>query len=330
MSPPSFSITVEEHALFPSFSDDLVFLDETWTVFPQTKEALEDHSTGRLAEMDKGHVSYQIMSHLPGLSNFNPEGTRKANNEMAEAIRKNPSRFGGFAALPMAFPREAAAELERAVKELRLFGAMIDSHLGDMTHYDSEKFWPVFEMAVILDVPIYIHPALPPEFVQKGLYSGNYSTVAAQGLATGGWGWHQDVGLHVLKLYSAGLFARYPRLKIIIGHMGELLPIMIDRVDSTPFFKQGVSEPFRDVWDRNIWVTAGGIFSVRTLEMVLKITKKDRILYSIDTPFGKSIDGWNYLQKLATDSSLSKEDLDMFAFGNAVKLFKLDMDLKKF
>ncbi|KAI0846474.1 amidohydrolase 2 [Daldinia vernicosa] len=330
MSPPSFAITLEEHTAFPSLGTESAFYDDIWKVFPQTKEALEDHSTGRLADMDEGHISYQILSHVTGLSNYNPEGTRKANDEMAEAIRKNPSRLGGFAGLPMAHPRAAAAELERTVKELGFFGAMIDSHLGDMTHYDHERFWPVFETAERLDVPIYIHPALPPEFIQKGLYNGNYSPVLAQGLATGGWGWHQDVGIHVLKLYSAGLFARFPRLKIIIGHMGELLPIMIDRVDSIRFYKKSGLEPFRDVWDRNIWVTSSGIFSVRTLEMVLKITKKDRILYSIDTPFSKSIEGWKYLQRLAEESSLSKEELDMFAFGNAKKLFKLDLELKQF
>ncbi|KAI1654233.1 hypothetical protein F4813DRAFT_217420 [Daldinia decipiens] len=210
---------------------------------------------------------------------------------MAEAIRKNSSRLGGFAAFPMAHPRAAAAELERTVKELGFFGAMIDGHLGDMTRHDNERFWPVFETAERLNVPIYIHPALPPEFVQKGLYNGNYSPVIAQGLVTGRWGWHQDVGIHVLKLYFAGLFARFSRLKIIIGHMGELLPIMIERVDSIGFYEKNGLEPFRDVWDRNIWVTSSGIFSIRTLEMVLKTTRKDRILYNINTPFGKSIEG---------------------------------------
>ncbi|KAI8962027.1 amidohydrolase 2 [Daldinia sp. FL1419] len=326
----SFSITLEEHAVFPSLGSEGAFYDDTWKVFPQQKEALEDHSTGRLADMDEGHVSYQVLSHLPGLSNHNPQGTRKANDEMAWAIKENPTRFGGFAALPMAHPRIAAEELERTVKELGFLGAMIDNHLGDMTHYDNEIYWPVFEAAERLDVPIYIHPAPPPEFVQKGLYSGNYSSVMAQGLAAGAWGWHQDVGLHILKLYSAGLFARFPRLKIIIGHMGELLPIMIDRVDSVGFFGNSGLEPFRDVWDRNIWVTSSGIFSVRTLEMVFEITKKERVMYSIDTPFSKSAEGLSYLRKLAEESSLSKEELDMFAFGNAKKLLKLDLRLKEF
>ncbi|KAI4858907.1 amidohydrolase 2 [Hypoxylon rubiginosum] len=331
MPPPPFAITLEEHAAFPSLGSDLPFYNVLWKVFPETRRGLVDHSTGRIASMDEGHISYQIMSHLPGMCNDRPEDCRKANDEMAEAIKKNPSRLGGFAALPMAHPDKAAAELERAVKELGFLGAMIDSHLADMTHYDGERFWPVFEAAERLDVPLYIHPGPPSESVMKERFGGNYSDFIMQGLSTAIWGWHEDVGLHVLKLYSAGVFERFPKLKIIIGHMGEMLPMMIDRVEQfLNLFQKSGSVRFNDVWDRNIWVTSSGMFSVRVLEMLLKVTKKDHVLYSIDTPFNKSLEGRTYIQELADKSSLSKEDLDDFAFGNAKKLFKLDLALKRF
>ncbi|KAI1780291.1 amidohydrolase 2 [Hypoxylon cercidicola] len=330
MTPPSFAVTLEEHAAFPSLGSDLPFYNNLWKVFPEAKRDLEDHSTRRIASMDEGHISYQIMSHVPGMSNDNPDGCRKANDEMAEAIKKNPSRLGGFAALPMAHPEKAAAELERVVKELGFLGAMIDSHLGDMTHFDDERFWPVFEAAERLDVPLYIHPGPPAESVVKERFGGNYSDAITQGLSTAIWGWHEDVGLHILKLYSAGVFERFPKLKIIIGHMGEMLPMMIDRVEQFLHLFQKSDSNFSEVWDRNIWVTSSGIFSVRVLEMLLKVTKKDRVLYSIDTPFNRSLEGRTYIQELADKSSLSKEDLDDFAFGNAKRLFKLDLALKRF
>ncbi|KAI1136630.1 amidohydrolase 2 [Hypoxylon sp. FL0543] len=331
MAPPSFSITLEEHALFPSLRGKTAFYDAIWKVFPEAKLAAEDHSSGRISDLDNGHVSYQIISHMPGMNSDDPDSYRKANDEMADAIKKHPTRIGGFAALPMAHPDKAAAELERAVQELGFFGALIDSHLADGTHYDAERFWPVFETAERLNVPIYIHPAPYSDSFVKERYSGNYPAGVTLGLSTGAWGWHEDVGLHILKLFSAGLFNRFPNLKIIIGHMGEMLPMMIDRVQNLRIFSPKLGQSsFGDVWDRNIWVTSSGIFSVRTLEMLLKITKKDRVMYSIDTPFNKSVEGWNYLQELAQKSSLSQEELDDFAFGNARNLFKLDVALKKF
>ncbi|KAI0010246.1 amidohydrolase 2 [Xylariaceae sp. FL0662B] len=326
--PPSFSITLEEHVVFPSLGSDRPFYNDIWKVFPEVKGALEDHSTGRIGDLDKGHVSFQVMSHLPGMSNHNVEGCRRANDEMTEAIKKNPNRLGGFAALPMASPGTAATELERAVKELGLLGAMIDSHLGDMSHYDDERFWPVFEAAERLDVPLYIHPGPPEDTRVKERFSGNYSGVIMQGLSTGAWGWHEDVGLHVVKLYSAGVFAHFPGLKIIIGHMGEMIPMMIDRIDSLKFYKSGLGS-FTDTWNRNIWVTSSGMFSVRALEMLLKVTRMDRVMYSIDTPFNKSILGWNYLQELGEKGLLSKEEQNLFAYGNAKRLLKLDLELHK-
>ncbi|KAI0884542.1 amidohydrolase 2 [Annulohypoxylon maeteangense] len=332
MYPPSFSVTLEEHASFPSLGMDRPFFNGMSKIYPTSKKEAEDHSAGRIAAMDEGHVSYQIMSHIPGTGNDRPEACQKANDEMAEAIKKSPNRFGGFAALPMGYPEKAAVELERVVKRLGFQGAMIDSHLDDMTHFDDERFWPVFEMAERLDVPIYIHPGPPTEtFIQKR-YGGNYPVNIMMGLSTAVWGWHEDVGLHILKLYSAGLFDRFTKLKIIIGHMGEMIPMMLDRAGSvlSRYRENEGGRSFFDVWDQNIWVTSSGIFSVRALEMLLKVTKTDRVMYSIDTPFSKSVEGWNYLQELADKTTLSKEDLDNFAFGNAKRLFKLDTELKKF
>ena len=109
---------------------------------------------------------------------------------------------------------------------------------------------------------------------------GGYSTVVAQGLCTGAWGWHEYLGLHVVNLYTAGVFQQFPRLKIVIGHMGEMIPMMIDRVERLKFFERGGLGSFRNVWERNMWVTTSGIFSVRTLEILLKVMPLDSMMYN--------------------------------------------------
>lgn len=214
--------------------------------------------------------------------------------------------------------------MERAVKELGCQGAMIDDHLEDMTHYDGEKFWPVFETAERLDVPVYIHPAPCSEETLQNRFAGNYPHIVAFSLSRGGWGWHETVALHILKLWGAGLFIRFPNLKIIVGHMGELLPIWFDRISVATFSKKAGLPSFEDVWSKNIWVTSSSIFSVRALEMVLKTTRIERLLYSIDGPFNKSKIGWKFIQEIA-DSGIISEELEMFAFGNAKRLLKLNV-----
>ena len=320
---PSACITLEEHATFSALGDESPFYTEIWKTFPAQRAALLDHNEGRLADMDAGHVGFQVLSQLPGIGTEKPTGCRDANDQMAEVIRKNPSRLGGFAVLPMAYPDQAAQEFERAVKELGLLGALIDNHLPDMTHYDDEKYWPVFETAERLDVPIYFHPAPASVKGMADRFNGNYPQVIAQGLSTGAWGWHENIGLHVLKLYAAGLFERFPNLKIVIGHMGELLPMMIDRVDRLKFFKRGGLGTFSKVWERNIWVTTSGIFSVRTLEMLLKITTLDRVLYSVDSPFENSVTGWKFVEEVAKAGLLNKEEVELFVSGNTKKLLKI-------
>ena len=320
---PKSCIALEEHAAFAALGDYHPCYNLMYESFPGVRQRLGDYHEGRLADMDEGRVSFQIISQLSGIANWSaPERSRAANDELLEVIKKAPTRLGGFAAICMADPEEASRELERTVK-LGLCGAMIDNHLPDMTHYDAEKFWPVFETAERLDVPIYFHPAPASDKVVLERYTGNFSKLSTLGLATGNWGWHEDEGLHILKLFAAGLFTRFPNLKIIIGHMGEMIPMMIDRIDQAPFFTGSGLGKFRDAWEQNIWVTTSSTFSVRTLDMLLKVTPLEHVLYSIDTPFIPSIRGWKFVEEIAASKLFSEEELKMFVHGNAKKLFKL-------
>jgi predicted TIM-barrel fold metal-dependent hydrolase len=322
------AITLEEHAAFPSLGCSGPFYDMIWKVFPAQHDRAWDHSTHRLADMDAGGIQYQILSHLCGIYLTDPARCRLANDQMATAIAAHPSRFGGFAALPMAHPDAAAAELERAVRVHGLVGALIDNSLADGTHYDAERFWPVFAAAERLDVPLYLHPAPPADAALGGRFRGNYPPPVQMGLATGAWGWHEDVGLHVLKLYAAGVFERFPRLKIVVGHMGELLPIMLHRVARMPFFRDmeaGRAKGILDVWDQNIWVTTSGIFSVETLMMVLQVTKVERVMFSIDYPFEDGKTGRDFLDRIERSGKLTTEELEKIAFKNARDFLKLDL-----
>ena len=320
---PQTCVGLEEHATFEALGDSSPFYDEIWKT-KSVREDLLDRDAGRLAAMGAGHMGFQVLSQLPGMANERPEDCRKANDQLADVVRKNPLHFAGFAALAMSDPEEAAKELERAITELHLVGAMIDSrNPRDMSHYSDRKYWTVFETAQRLDVPIYIHPSPASEQLMKDQFEGEYAQVVATGLATGAWGWHSDVGLHVVKLFAAGVFKQFPKLKIVVGHMGEMIPMMIDRIDRLKFFQRGGCGSFRDVWERNIWVTTSGIFSVRTLEMLMKVTAFDRIMYSVDTPFEKAETGWMFLQELARSGILTTDQLAKLAYGNANNFLKL-------
>ncbi|KAF2160205.1 hypothetical protein M409DRAFT_29290 [Zasmidium cellare ATCC 36951] len=299
---PPRLIALEEHALFPSLQPISAFYNATMSADPSPPSKLQDIGDGRIADMDTGHITTQILSTIPGIASTDPQGCISANDALAAAIAKHPTRLGGFAALPMAHPDLAASELHRAVKDLGLVGAMIDNHLPNRSYYDSTTYDPVFAMAEKLDVPIYIHPA-PPTDSQIQFYQGNYPPQTALKLAASAWGWHADVGQHLIRLYVSGLFLRHPNLKIVIGHDGETLPMMIDRVDDS---KLRTDQTFREVWERNLWVTTSGFFHLRTLEMLMKVTKIERVMFSVDYPLVDIAKGWRFVEEVAGSGILSE------------------------
>jgi len=225
MVPPL--ITLEEHFFSPEcirtfeakYSEQLKHL-------PGLASKLQDLGELRLQDMDAGNVSVQVISHGPGT--LSPAQCRAANEQLATAVAKYQPRFAGFAALPMQYPAIAAQELTRCVRELRFVGALIDNHV-DGKYYDGEEYYPFFQAAQDLCVPIYLHPTWPSEDMAPR-YSGNFTCGATESLGASGFGWHSETGLHVLRLFASGLFDRFPRVQIIIGHFGEMLPFMLQRV----------------------------------------------------------------------------------------------------
>ena len=309
-------VTLEEHYVSSASKE----LPDTLVGFPsQIVEKLERLDEKRVQDMEAGAVSLQIISHGP--LDAPPAVCTKANNELALAVSKNPTRFAGFALLPMAEPTAAAAELARCVHEHGFVGTLIDNHLQGQ-FYDDERFWPVFEKAQELDVPVYIHPTFASEEMMKH-YKGNYGNDVAMALSAFGWGWHVDTGLHILRLYASGLFDRFPKLKIIIGHMGELLPFQLARIfpQSARWGKH--ERGLKEVWESNIWVTTSGMFSMASLACLLQTQSIEHVLYSVDYPFSPNEKGKEFVEEIQKSGLLTDNELEMFAFKNAEKLLKV-------
>ena len=293
---------------------------------PQLDDQLRDLGRKRLADMDANGIDMQVISHvapaaqgLPG-----PEGptrAREANDLLAAAIREHPDRFAGFATLPTADPKAAANELDRAITELGFAGALVNSTLGSNGAFlDDARFEPLLASFERLDAPLYLHPAPPSAALRDALYAGLPPAVAGR-LATGAWGWHAEAGLHVLRMIATGVFDRHPGLRLIVGHCGEMIPFMLDRidamlrVDTVDSMALAPSEYFA----RNIWVTTSGLFSIPPVMCTIGVLGVDRVLFSVDYPFGSNAAGRALLDKLP----LATADLAKVAGGNAARVLNL-------
>jgi predicted TIM-barrel fold metal-dependent hydrolase len=315
-------ITLEEHFLSESVRSAS---GDAFKDFPpplvQKLLSLDDE---RITDMDAGNVSIQVLSHTPTVRAANLETCHQANNELHNAVTTHKPRYAGFAMLPMNDPLGAADELTRCIKDLGFVGALVNNHTNGR-FYDSEFFWPVFVKAQELDVPLYLHPSFASDEMTTP-YTGNYPNKVAKALADFGWGWHSETAVHVLRLYAAGVFDRFPHLKIIIGHMGEMLPFMLERVVrfTTKWGGWGQRERgFQRVWDENLWITTSGMFDIAPMACLLRTTKIERILYSVDYPFETHEDGVAFMKKLAESGLVTEEDLGLIAHRNAENLMGL-------
>jgi len=219
----------------------------------------------------------------------------------------------------MKAPQAAADELERTVNAYQFRGALI-SGLTNNEFLDDAKYAPIFEKAQQLDVPIYLHPGLPPDAVADAYYSG-LPKDAGQLLSIAGWGWHSETALHVLRLIVSGTFDKYPGLKLIIGHMGEMLPMMMARCDN--MFRPGdagnnqrsISQTLKD----QVYITTSGIFTVPPLLAAIATFGIDKIMFSVDYPFSPNEAGKKFLDNLPLDV----DGIAQIAHVNADKLLKL-------
>jgi 2,3-dihydroxybenzoate decarboxylase len=284
---------------------------------------LVDLGAARIAAMDADGIDMQLLLlSSPGVQVFAAdEATRlaaDANDYAAAACRAHPTRFAALAAVAPQDPDAAARELERAVHRLGLKGALINSHTNG-EYLDQPKYAPIFEAAQALDVPIYIHPREP-----AGAMAEIMSGPVAGGPA---WAYGVEVGTHVLKLIGAGVFDRFPRLRIVIGHMGEALPFWLPRIDNRYVAMRGSmfggARPMRrlpsDYVRENIWVTTSGMNYWPQLRMTLDVLGPERVLYATDYPFETQSEAVQMVEAMPLDGRQKKTLFE----DNAMRVFRL-------
>jgi uncharacterized protein len=297
--------------------------DFPWAQTTKRNE-LADLGDARLADMDASGITVQVLSVagpgadlVPGLAGI--DLARAYNDALAEATARHPTRYRGFAHLPMLVPDVAGDELERAVRELGFHGALING-ATDGLFLDEPRFAPILARAEALDVPLYLHPGIPTPAVRSAYYDnlpGNFSFT----LALSSWGWHYDTAVHVLRLALSGALDRYPKLKIIVGHMGEALPFMMDRIDETTSAQANslLKRSARQTIVDQVWITTSGFFTMVPFMAALMTFGVDRIMFSVDYPFASNARARAFLDALP----VSPTDRARIAHGNADEVLRL-------
>lgn len=289
---------------------------------PDISEALIDLDDTRIKEMDDAGVDVAVLSLVaPGVEQLDgPAAVRLArgcNDELAAAVQRYPGRLAGFAALPISEPGAAADELERTIAN-GFVGAVVNGHCRGV-YLDDPHFDPVLDRAAALQVPIYLHPTIPPEAVIESCYAG-FAEEVTFALATVGWGWHISTGTQVLRLILGGVFDRHPDLQIIIGHMGEALPFMVPRFDATlrPELT-GLRRPVSAYLRENLTYTFANFNDAATYANLVANVGVDRVAFSTDHPFGSMSAGRQFLD----DLPLTRQERAAISHRNAERLLGL-------
>lgn len=277
-----------------------------------------DHE--RLSVMDDAGVDTQVLSlTTPGLFNLNASDAvalqTACNDRLADAVQAHPDRWHGFATLAAQSPDAAAAELDRAVRTLGFHGALIFSRVRDRS-IDHADFLPLFEAAEALGAPLYLHPQPPPAAVRAAYYGG-FGDVVDAAFGTHGVGWHYDAGVQLLRLILAGVLDRFPRLQLILGHWGEMIPFYLDRIDRLAPIA-GLQHSVSEYVQRNVYLTPGGVFSQRYLRWALEVVGSERIMFAADYPFVPTSDG--EARRFLEAADLSDAERKAIASGNWQRL----------
>jgi 2,3-dihydroxybenzoate decarboxylase len=319
-------IAIEEHFLLRELDDYFHTLVKgvSSETFDKVLPKFWDLDAGRLADMDKQGIERSILSCFNfGSVQLDPDSARavemarRMNDILAERIKKHPDRFLGFAALPLQNAEASVAEFRRCVTELGFRGAMVNGQTHG--HYlDEQKYWPLWEATQELDVPIYLHPwSSPPD--QLKAYDGYPDILGPT------WNWTVETATHALRIMCSGVFDAYPKAMMILGHMGELLPFSMERLDQGWQFYAGhkAKHPITFYMRNNLFITTSGNVSPVSLTGAVMSLGADRILFATDYPFDL---GPAFRQNLES-GILSAADLEKLHRGNAKRIFKLGESL---
>ena len=282
----------------------------------EIEERFDDLGKHRLELMDESGVDVQVLSATtPALHNLEPEESvtlaRETNDLVAASVAKYPTRFQGFATLPTAAPKEAAAELERAVTRLGLVGTMLCGRTREK-NLDHPDFLPIFGTAARLTVPLFVHPQILQRAIREVYYSG-FGDLIDTAFATFGLGWHYEAGIQFVHLILAGVFDKYPDLQIILGHWGEVVLFYLERLNSLGRVAH-LRRPMADYIRQNLYVTPSGMWSQPYLQRTLELVGPERIPFSTDYPYQYRPGGPG--RSFIEEATLSPEQKEPFAHGN--------------
>jgi uncharacterized protein len=318
------TITLEEHFATPGFMDGpgrdlkdraLQFGGPAAKILDQLCEVGDK----RIADMDAAGIDVQVLSLTsPGTEQLEAAEAmavaQETNDFLAGAVKQHPDRFAGLATLPTAVPEKAADELGRMVQKHRFLGAVINGHHRGR-YLDDKIFWPILERAESLNVPIYLHPTQPPKSVIE-ISFGGFSPEVTKLLAGPGWGWHIETAVHVIRMILGGVFDRYPKLQILVGHLGEGLPFMLQRLDMMPTTVTKLNRPISAYLRENLHYTFSGFnFMAPFLDLFLQVGA-DRIMFSADYPYASMARARAFLEQVP----VSAIDRERIAHGNAERL----------
>lgn len=311
-------IALEEHYCDPVLAQH--FTGEETIRGPMLARMI-DVDEARIREMDEAGIDHVVLSHNAPATQKLPADkavslARLANDNLRAIIERHPARYSGFAILPTADPGAAAAELERAVTQLHLKGTMIHG-LTNGVFLDDQKFWPIFERAEALDVPIYLHPSVPHPAVIEAYYRDYVADFPR--LLRAGWGFTVETATQAIRLVLSGALERFPRLKFILGHFGESLPFLLWRIDNALSSGAKRKVDFRKSFSEHFWVTTSGHFSNPALLCTMMELGVDRIMFSVDWPFSSNKEGVDWLNA----APVCAEDRAKIFSGNAARLLRL-------
>jgi 2,3-dihydroxybenzoate decarboxylase len=312
-------IALEEHFLCPGFEGywRLTVADVDPSILEQVAARLADFGEQRLRSMDGAGIARAVLALAgPGVQAERDtaaaiRNARAANDFLAREVERRPDRYSGFAHLPMQDAKAAADELARCMGELKFCGAMINGHTNGQ-YLDDPALYPFWERAEALGATIYIHPTDPlaPAPVLDG-YTG---------LRRATWEWGFETGSHALRLVFSGLFDRFPRAKVALGHLGETLPYLLWRFDSrAKLYGIKLAKPPSQYIKENVAVTTSGMCSAEPLACALSALGADRVMFAADYPFEQAEEAGHFLDTVALPETV-REDI---ACNNAKQILGL-------
>ena len=280
---------------------------------------LLDLDAGRLADMDANGVDMHVLSlGVPGVQMFEREKAvplaRLSNDRLSEAVRRHPTRLAGLASFAPQDPRAAAAEMERAIRTLRLKGFLVNSHTEGV-YLDEPRCWPILEAAEALDAPLYIHPRAPSDGM-----AAPFRDYRMEGAI---WGYGMEAGTHAVRLMLSGVLDRFPRLRIVLGHMGEALPFWLWRLDymAAPGSRAALRNQLKpsEYFRRNFAITTSGLEDPLVLRFCIDKIGIDSVMFAIDYPYQPSAPAVAFLEA----APLSDQERAQIAYRNAERIFRI-------